>query len=91
LIFDSPTLLFTKDKAEIDAVAKDTTDFRQLLKDFMPLRVNRFEVQRGRIHYVDSTASPLVDISLKEAHIVAENLKNTRKIRYQQGNLWAIQ
>lgn len=79
LVFDSPALIFTKDKAEIGAVAKDTTDFRQLLKDFMPLRVNRFEVQRGSIHYVDSTASPLVDISLEEAHIVAENLKNTTR------------
>lgn len=79
LSFESPTLIFTKDKAEIGAVAKDTTDFRQLLKDFMPLRVNRFEVYRGSIRYTDSTASPLVDISLEETHIVAENLKNTRQ------------
>lgn len=79
LSFDLPTLIFTKDKAKLDAVAKDTTDFRQLLKDFMPLRVNRFEVQRGRIRYIDNTASPLVDISLEEAHIVAENLKNTSR------------
>lgn len=79
LSFDSPTLIFTKDKAEIDAVAKDTTDFRQLLKDFMPLRVNRFEVQHGSIRYTDSTVSPLVDIALEEAYIVAENLKNTAR------------
>lgn len=79
LVFDAPALIFTKDKAEIDAVAKDTTDFRQLLKDFMPLRVNRFEVQRGSIRYTDSTASPLVDISLEDAHIIAENLKNTTR------------
>ncbi len=79
LSFDTPTLVFTKDKAEIDAVAKDTTDFRQLLKDFMPLEVNRFEVHRGSIRYTDSTASPLVDVSLEAAHIIAENLKNTTR------------
>lgn len=79
LLFDSPELIFTKEKAEIDAVAKDTNDFRQLLKDFMPLRVNRFEVQNGSIHYTDSTTSPLVDISLKQAYILAENLKNTNR------------
>jgi len=73
----SPTLLFTKDKAEIGQVARDTTDFRQLLQDFMPLRVNRFEVFDGRIHYLDSTANPVVDISLQQVEILAENLKNT--------------
>lgn len=79
LLFDAPELIFTKEKAEIDAVAKDTSDFRQLLKDFMPLRVNRFEVKNGSIHYTDSTASPLVDISLTQAYILAENLTNTSR------------
>lgn len=73
----SPKLIFTKDKAEIGQVAKDTNDFRQVLKDFMPLKVNRFEVHNGSIHYVDSTASPKVDIYLKDTYILAHNLKNT--------------
>ncbi|MFC3200010.1 DUF748 domain-containing protein [Parapedobacter deserti] len=79
MTFDAPELIFTKEKAEIDAVAKDTNDFRQLLKNFMPLRVDRFEVHNGSIRYTDSTASPIVDISLEKAHIVAENLKNTNR------------
>lgn len=73
----TPTLIFTKDKAEIGQVAKDTNDFRKVLKDFMPLKVNRFEVQNGSIHYVDSTSSPKVDLSLKDTYILAQNLKNT--------------
>lgn len=77
LVFDAPTLIFTKEKAELDAVAQDTTDFRQLLKDFMPLRVNRFEIERGSIRYTDSMVTPAVDIALEDAHIVAENLTNT--------------
>lgn len=77
LVFESPTLIFTKDKADAAAVANDTSDFRQLLRDFMPLRVNRFEVSRGSIRYTDSTVTPLVDIALQEAHIFAENLTNT--------------
>ncbi len=77
LLFEAPTLIFTQEKADAEAVAKDTSDFRQLLQDFMPLRVNRFEVARGSIRYTDSTVTPLVDIALEEAHIVAENLKNT--------------
>lgn len=73
----SPKLVFTKDKAEIGQVAKDTNDFRKVLKDFMPLKVNRFEVHNGSIHYVDSTVSPIVDIYLKDTYILAHNLKNT--------------
>ncbi len=77
LVFLSPKLIFTKDKAEPGEVAKDTSDFRELLKDFMPLKVNRFEIEQGSIHYVDNTKSPKVDIYLTEAYILAQNLKNT--------------
>ena len=76
LIFNSPKLIFTKDRAEISDVKKDTNDFRKVLKDFMPLKVNRFEVNKGSIHYVDAGASPKVDISIQQAHILAQNLKN---------------
>lgn len=77
LVFEQPSLIFTKDKTEIDEVAQDTTDFRQLLKDFMPLQVNRFEIQRGRIHYIDSTSTPVVNLALEDTYILAENLRNT--------------
>jgi len=76
LIFDSPKLIFTKDKVEIGDVKKDTTNFRHLLKAFMPLKVNRFEVNNGAIHYADNTSNPKVDISLKQTHILALNLTN---------------
>lgn len=77
LRFQSPKLVFTKDKAEIGEVAKDTNDFRKILKSFMPLKVNRFEVSNGSIHYVDETSSPKIDISLEKTYILAKNLKNT--------------
>jgi len=76
LIFDSPKLIFTKDKTELSDIKKDTTDFRKLLKAFMPLKVNRFEVKNGSIHYADNTSKPKVDISLKQTHILALNLTN---------------
>lgn len=76
LYFDSPVLIFTKDKTEIGTVKKDTSDFRTVLKDFMPLKVDRFVVNNGSIHYVDGTATPKVDIFLTGAHILAENLSN---------------
>src|SRR6478735_8717371 len=63
LIFDSPKLVFTRNKTELSDVKKDTSDFRKVLKDFMPLKINRFEINNGDIHYVDNTATPKVDVS----------------------------
>jgi len=76
LKFYSPVLIFTKDKTDLSDVKKDTTDFRKLLKDFMPLKLNRFEVFDGVLHYADNTSKPKVDISLKQTHILALNLTN---------------
>ena len=76
LRFSSPVLIFTKDKVELGALSKDTTDFKKLLKSFMPLNVNRFEVNNGSIHYVDQSSTPPVDVSLKKTRIVALNLSN---------------
>lgn len=76
LMFDSPTLIFTKNKTELDDVQKDTNDFRKLLKDFMPLKVNRFEIKNGSIHYIDPNSSPKLDIFLTDTYALAQNLTN---------------
>ncbi len=77
LEFDDPVLKFTKDKVEPSTLKKDSTSFKKLLDDFMPLRVNRFEVKGGRIRYIDQNTKPKVDIQLTEAHILARNLRNS--------------
>jgi len=76
LTFNSTELIFTKDKADLTDIKKDTTDFRKLLKNFMPLKVNRFEINDGTIRYADNTSTPKVDIALKQTHILALNLKS---------------
>jgi hypothetical protein len=42
----------------------------------MPLKVNRFEVINGDLHYTDNTSKPKVDVALKQTHILALNLSN---------------
>jgi len=79
LEFNSPQLIFTKDKAELGNVKKDTNDFRKILKNFMPFKVNRFEVNNGTITYKDQSSSPNVNVSIKQAHIIAENLTNATR------------
>jgi hypothetical protein len=76
LIFNSPELVFTNNKTDLGSVKKDTNDFRKILKDFMPLKVNRFEINSGKMSYKDPEASPQVDISFTNIRALAQNLTN---------------
>src|SRR5688572_13692207 len=76
-IFVSPKLIFTQNKVEPAQVQKDTTDFKRVIKDFMPLNINRVEVQSGELIYKDPSASPDVNVSMKQVYALAENLRNT--------------
>jgi Domain of Unknown Function (DUF748) len=77
LIFQNPTLLFTKDKVEPKELQKDSTSFKKLLDDFMPLQVNRFEIKNGTIRYKDKGSKPAVDIEMTDAYVLAQNLRNS--------------
>lgn len=79
LEFEDPTLIFTKDKVDLETVRRDTNDFRKLLRNFMPLRVNRFEIHSGNIRYRDMTSKPKLDIGLTDAYLKAENLTNVKE------------
>lgn len=76
LIFNDPKLVFTQDKTDLAKVKKDTTDFRKILKDFMPLKVNRFEINNGTLSYADPQARPKVDVSFTKVYALAQNLTN---------------
>jgi hypothetical protein len=78
LEFMNPMLRFTKDEAEPGEVQKDTTDFRRVLDRFMPLKINRFEVNNGQIQYVDHGSKPKVDLSMKNTYILAQNLSSVK-------------
>jgi hypothetical protein len=75
--FQHPKLTFTQDKVEPAQVQKDTNDFRKVIKDFMPLKINRLEIFSGQLTYRDYTASPDVDVSMKNIYALAENLRNS--------------
>jgi hypothetical protein len=77
IVVDKPMMRFTRDKVEPKDVQKDSSDFREVLEDFMPLEINRLEFRNGRLQYVDHTSKPKVDISMTDVDVVALNLKNS--------------
>lgn len=74
---ERPVVRFTKEKVEPKQVQKDSSDFRQVLEDFMPLEINRLAFNDGTLQYVDRTTSPPVDISMTDVDVIALNLKNS--------------
>lgn len=78
LEFHNPTLIFTKNKSEPEQVQKDTTDFKDVLNDLMPLKVNRFEVFNGSVHYRDDNSKPKVDVKMDQLHLIAINLSSVK-------------
>ncbi|NIJ52781.1 DUF748 domain-containing protein [Dyadobacter arcticus] len=77
LTFQEPFLLFTKDKVEPKEIVKDSADFRKVLDKFMPLNINRCEINNGKIQYNDFTSKPKVDIAMTNLHLLAQNLRNS--------------
>ncbi len=77
LVFEKPILKFSKDKVEPKDLRNDSTDFKKLLDDFMPLSINRFGINHGTIQYIDQFSSPNVDITMTDVNVLALNLKNS--------------
>ena len=74
--FESPVIQYTLDKTIGKNAEKDSTNLIQLVKDLVPVRINRFAVINGQIHYKDNTKSPVVDVPMTEVNIEAKNLTN---------------
>lgn len=77
VVFEQPLVIFTKDKVEPGTLQRDSSDLKKLLDDFMPLQVNRFEINNGSIHYKDEGAKPVVDLVMNNTYMLAENLRNS--------------
>jgi len=74
--FEYPVVEYTLNKTVGKKAEKDTTDFIELVKDFMPLRINRFAVLNGEIHYVDPNSKPALDVPLTAVNIEGKGLTN---------------
>ena len=55
-------------------------DWRQTVKELVPLKINRFAIVNGQVHYVDPTAKPKVDVEVNELYVEATNLTNSEDL-----------
>jgi len=55
-------------------------DWRQIVEDLLPIRIDRFEVRDGSVHFRDFHSDPRVDVYLQHVALVATNLANSRGV-----------
>lgn len=51
-------------------------DWAEPIKDLMPLEINRFTINKGKVHYKDPAQKPAVDIYLDDLDITGTNFTN---------------
>lgn len=73
---EKPVLNFVKGNHKNEDVRADTTDFRTLIKELMPLTINHFQISDGEIHYIDKYSNPKLDVYMSRLNITADNLTN---------------
>jgi hypothetical protein len=73
-----PVLNFAKGPSEETSQTHIDKSWTTVLGDLMPLKLNRFEIFDGEIHYLDFYSHPKVNIFANHIHILAENLSNAR-------------
>lgn len=73
---DSCNLVYTEERNDWRDIAKDTANFRDVMNSFMPLTLNKLEVNNSTIRYKDPYKSPRLDIPMRQIHLVALNLVN---------------
>lgn len=78
--FVKPQLNFVHAPSEEDTQAGLREPWTQKVKELFPLKINRFTVDNGEIHFRDFHKSPRVDVVFDRFRLVATNLTNSKKL-----------
>ncbi|MEI9806978.1 MAG: hypothetical protein WDO16_03335 [Bacteroidota bacterium] len=78
---ERPILNFVNGPTKATSQTSIDKDWTEVVDHLIPLKLNRFEINSGEIHYRDFSSSPQVDIFAKQVHILAENLSNAKHAR----------
>lgn len=78
IIIDHPELIFVADTTSSSdkTVTNPDADWTKTIQDLVPVKINRFEIANGKVHFSNPSSSPKVDISIDSLNFVATNLTN---------------
>ena len=77
VVMERPSINFVAATAVADTTQQTTQDdWTKVMKDLMPITINRFAVNNGRVAYLDFNAKPDVNMHIDNMQLVALNLAN---------------
>ena len=78
--FEQPQINLVNGASKATDQAALDEPWTQKVRDLFPLKINRFTVRGGEVHYRDFNKKPAVDVEVDQIRMVATNLTNSRKL-----------
>lgn len=75
-----PQLNFVNAASKANSQVGVDKPWTEKVRQLFPLKINRFSVKGGEIHYRDYTKTPKVDVPVDDVRMVATNLTNSKKL-----------
>jgi hypothetical protein len=76
----SPKINFVQGPTEKESQNGKGANFIETIKKLSPLRINKFDVQNGEVHFRNFHTDPKVDIHLDSLFLYAKNLTNSEHL-----------
>jgi hypothetical protein len=78
--FINPKISFVQGPTEKESQNGKDANFIETVKKLFPVRINRFDVQNGEVHFRNFHTDPKVDIHLDSLFLHAKNLTNSERL-----------
>ncbi|RPI65647.1 MAG: DUF748 domain-containing protein [Ignavibacteriales bacterium] len=78
--FLNPTINFVNGPTEAESQTGVDKSWQETIKELFPLKINRFEIINGQVHYRDFHSDPKVDVYLQNVQALATNLTNSEDL-----------
>ncbi len=75
IILEKPDVNFVTEQGKTKQNGSEA-DWTQTLKELIPLRINRFEINNGHVAFKDFSTNPKIDLAVENLHLLATNLTN---------------
>lgn len=80
VIMDGLVVNFVSGKDDAATQTGEGVDWRQQVKELVPIKINRFEVRNSEVHYRDFSREPVVDLYMDRLYILVTNLTNSEDL-----------
>lgn len=77
VVLETPELNFVAAKSEADSIdTGENVDWTEPIKSLLPININLFTIENGRINYIDDYSDPKVNVYLQSIYFKVDNIRN---------------